>query len=206
MFLNIFQPSVLLHTICKSLSKGGVMGSRIDSGLTRRNAIAAVGMAWAWMYSGQNLARAESNEEVSHGAEAIHQEVAFSASPKRVYDALTETSQFDKVIEIGGSKKSNSLGTEPTQISTEIGGPFVLFGGHIIGRHVELVPGRRIVQAWRVVDWEQGVYSIVRFELKESGTGTRILFDHTGFPAGLGAHLADGWNGHYWDPLRKFLA
>src|ERR1700683_3253993 len=34
--------------------------------------------------------------DVSHTAEAIHQEVVFKASRKRVYEALTQTKQFDK--------------------------------------------------------------------------------------------------------------
>ena len=174
------------------------------TGITRRNAIAALGMAWACINFSRNTAHAESTGEISHGADAIHQEPAFDAKPQRVYDALTDARQFDKVIEIGGSSKA--LGNQPTQISSQPGGPFILFGGHIIGRHLELIPARRIVQAWRVVDWEQGVYSIARFELKESGAGTKILFDHTGFPNGLAAHLADGWKGHYWDPLRTFLS
>jgi activator of HSP90 ATPase len=151
-------------------------------------------------------ARAQSEGEISHSAESIHQEPEFKASRKRVYEALTETRQFDKVIEISGAKKVTALGTKPTQISGEIGGPFVLFGGHIIGRQIELVPNQRIVQAWRVADWEPGVYSIARFELTEEGAGTRIRFDHTGFPKGLAQHLADGWKGHYWHPLEKFLA
>jgi hypothetical protein len=39
-----------------------------------------------------------------------------------------------------------------------------MFGGDISGRNVELVPGRRAVQAWRSNAWPEGVYSIVRFE------------------------------------------
>jgi len=82
---------------------------------------------------------------------------------------------------------------------------FILFGGHIIGRQIELVPNERIVQAWRVVDWEPGVYSIAKFELREQGSGTKIVLDHMGFPKGLGEHLAAGWRSHYWEPLEKFL-
>ena len=175
------------------------------SRLTRRRAIAAVTMALggiAW----SPTAHAESGEEISHTAEAIHQEVTYKASRKRVYEALTDTRQFDKIVELSGAKKSIALGSKPTQISGQVGGAFVIFGGHIIGRHIELVPNQRIIQAWRVVDWEPGVYSIARFELKEQGTGTRIVFDHTGFPQGLGAHLAEGWKGHYWEPLEKLLS
>ncbi len=174
--------------------------------LSRRGAITAVAMGWGGMALNPILASAESEDEISHTAEAIHQENTFKASRKRVYEALTDTGQFDKVIEISGAKKSTALGTRPTQISGEVGGSFVIFGGHIIGRQIDLVPNERIIQGWRVVDWEPGVYSIARFELKEHGDGTRIVFDHTGFPKGLGAHLAEGWRLHYWEPLEKFLA
>ena len=182
------------------------MGEGTHTAITRRRALAAVAMAWGGLAVAPRAAHGQSDCEISHSAEAIHQEPEFKASCKRVYEALTDTRQFDKVIEISGAKKVTALGTRPTEISGQVGGPFVLFGGHIIGRHIELVPNERIVQAWRVIDWEPGIYSIVRFELTETGLGTKIVFDHTGFPKGLGAHLADGWKGHYWDPLAKFLA
>ncbi len=178
----------------------------MTNAISRRRALATLAVAWGGMAFGDDEVRADSGSDVSHSAESIHQEPLFQATRKRVYDALIETRQFDKVIEISGAKKSTALGTRPTRISSVVGGPFMLFGGHIIGRHIELVPNQRIVQAWRVVDWEPGTYSIARFELTETGAGTRVLFDHTGFPKGLGQHLADGWKGHYWEPLAKFLA
>ena len=99
-----------------------------------------------------------------------------------------------------------AAGDKPTEISDKVGGQFTLFGGHIVGRQIELIPGERIVQAWRVVDWKPGVYSIVNFELTAQGSGTKIIFDHAGFPKGKAQHLAEGWTGHYWEPLRKYLA
>jgi len=155
---------------------------------------------------GSPAAGAGADNGVSHSAEAIHQEVLFKASRKRVYEALTETKQFDKIIDLSGAMKTMSLGTAPTEIGREVGGAFKLFGGHILGRQVELVPDVRIVEAWRVIDWDPGIYSIARFELAEQGAGTKLVFDHTGFPQGWGAHLAEGWNSHYWEPLAKFLA
>jgi len=41
----------------------------------------------------KRLAVAVANEEISHAAESIHQEVVFHASRKRVYAALTEAEQ-----------------------------------------------------------------------------------------------------------------
>ena len=81
-------------------------------------------------------------------------------------------------------------------------GAFSLFGGHIIGRNLELIPNQRIVQAWRVATWPEGVYSIARFEIEARGAGTHLVFDHTGFPPELRDHLAQGWEEHYWRALR----
>ena len=177
----------------------------IVNGLTRRRAIIGVAMTFGGLVLDRTEARAVVEEEISRTAESIHQNPFFKASRKRVYEALTDTEQFDKVIELSGAKKSMALGSESTKISGEVGGAFTIFGGHIIGRQIELKPNERIVQAWRVVDWRPGVYSIAMFELTEQGSGTRIVFDHTGFPKGLGEHLAAGWRGHYWEPLEKFL-
>ena len=150
---------------------------------------------------------AQTEEEISRTAEAIHQEPVIKASRKLVYEALTETAQFDKVIELSGAMKSmQNLGNKPTQISREVGGAFTLFGGYVTGRHVELVPGQRIVQAWRAGSWDSGVYSIAKFELVEQGSATKIVFDHAGFPKGAAEHLASGWKEHYWEPLAKLLA
>ena len=98
----------------------------------------------------------------------IHQEIDFKASPQRVYEALLDAKEFSE------------FSTMPAQIDSAVGGTFSLFNKHIVGRNLELVPNKRIVQAWRVVDWPPGVYSIARFELIPQGSGTHLIFDHTG--------------------------
>jgi len=173
---------------------------------TRRQLIAGVAVAFGGLALGSTEAWAGAEEEISRTAESIHQEAVFKASRKRVYEALTDTKQFDKVIQLSGVMQSMPLGGKATEISREVGGGFALFGGYITGRHIELVPNERIVQAWRVGSWDPGVYSIAKFELAEQGSGTKIVFDHTGFPKGAGEHLAAGWKAHYWEPLEKLLA
>lgn len=140
-------------------------------------------------------------EEISRTAEAIHQEVVFTASRERVYRALTDAKQFTQVTTFSMVKNA-----PPAEISSEAGGKFACFGGYISGRHIELSPNQRIVQAWRAGSWEVGVYSIARFELMEQGSSTKLVFDHTGFPNGDGEHLAAGWKMNYWEPLTKYLA
>jgi uncharacterized protein YndB with AHSA1/START domain len=140
-----------------------------------------------------------SNNEISRTCECIHQEVVFKASRARVYQALTDVKQFSKVTDF-------SIPAAATTISPEVGGSFSLFGGVITGRHIEMVPNERLVQAWRAADWAPGVYSIAKFQLNESGAGTSLIFDHTGFPQGKAESLADGWKSHYWGPLQKYLS
>lgn len=125
---------------------------------------------------------------------AIHHEEDFTASPQRIYDALLDSRQFSTLSGFPGA-----------EIHNEVGGAFSLFGGHIIGRNLELAPHRLIVQAWRAVDWSGGIYSIARFELAPQGSGTRIKFDHTGFPPEKAEILEAGWREHYWTTLRKYL-
>jgi uncharacterized protein YndB with AHSA1/START domain len=173
---------------------------------TRRQLVSGALIACGSLAIDPTKALAQPAGEISHSAESIHQEVTFKASRARVYEALTEARQFDEVVRLSGATQSMHLGDKPAEISREVGGAFTLFGGHITGRHVELVPNGRIVQAWRTGSWSPGVYSIAKFELVDQGSGTRIVFDHTGFPGGEAESLASGWKANYWEPLAKLLA
>jgi activator of HSP90 ATPase len=170
--------------------------------LTRR----AFSKRFAAIAGGAVLARTDDGRhsaqtgDVSHAAESIHQEVLIDASRTRVYEALIDAKRFSAMTVYSMVPKA-----PPATIVRAPGGEFALFGGHIVGRIVELVPNQRIVQAWRTTDWEAGAFSIAHFEFADRGTSTTITFDHTGFPAGLGQHLADGWRANYWTPLRKYL-
>ncbi len=115
---------------------------------------------------------------------SIHQERDFDASPARVYGALLE--EFS-----GGA---------------EAGVAFSAFYGQITGRQIELVRDRRIVQAWRSGGWDEGVYSVVRFELEGDGERTHVVLDHAGYPQGHREHLDAGWDAHYWEPLASRFA
>lgn len=173
---------------------------------TRRQAIIGVAVAFGGLAVGSTKSWAEVEQEISRTAESIHQEAVFKASRKRVYEALTDAKQFDKIVELSGVMQAMHVPDKPSEISRDAGGAFALFGGYITGRHVELVPNQRIVQAWRAGAWPSGIYSIAKFDLVEQGSGTRIVFDHTGFPKGEAESLASGWKAHYWEPMQKLLS
>ena len=173
---------------------------------TRRRWMTGVAVAIGGLAVGSSDSQAAAGDGLSHTAEAIHQETVFKASPNRIYDALVDAQQFQKVELLSGAMKSSDLAAKPAEISREPGGTFAIFGAYIVGRQLELVPNQRIVQAWRENSWDPGVYSIVKFDLSEQGSGTKLVFDHTGFPVGDGEHLAAGWKAHYWEPLEKLLS
>ena len=175
---------------------------------TRRDFSAGMAMLFACFSRAQSAfatathpSQPSGHEEISRKSESIHQEIVFQASRKRVYEALVDSKQFTLVTALGPLKKAVTA-----EISPEAGGAFTCFDGHILGRQIDLVSNERIVQAWRVANWEPGVYSIARFEFKEQGSETRLVFDHLGFPNGKAEELASGWKEHYWEPLHKYLA
>lgn len=129
---------------------------------------------------------------------SIHQESLIAAPPQRVFELLTNGSLF-----------SAATG-QPAKITDREGDSFSLFGGRVEGRQIELVPGQRVVQAWRFgaehpSPWEPGVYSIVHFTLEPADDGTRLVIDHTGIPAEWIEHISSGYPTFYHEPITKFF-
>lgn len=169
---------------------------------TRREMIAGVAAAFGslavstnvWARAGQHQDTKEApSAAANHARTSLHQEIELKAAPQRIYEILLDSKQFAAFTGM------------PATIDPPAGGAFTMFGGMIVGRNVELVPGQRVVQAWRPTHWDPGVYSVVKFELKPQGSGTLVILDHTGFPEGEYDSLFKGWGSHYWDPLKKYL-
>ncbi len=178
-----------------NLELGSLSASSTRRQMISGSAVALGGLALLSVASVETDAQQTMAEKPDSGDKsiALHQEVDFKAAPQRIYEALLDGKQF------------SAFSGMPATINREAGGAFSLFGGHIIGRNLELAPNRRIVQAWRVVTWDEGIYSIARFELKAKSAGTHLIFDHTGFPEGKKEHLEEGWKENYWDKLQKYL-
>src|SRR5947209_837172 len=70
---------------------------------------------------------AGAESDISHAAESIHQEPVFQTSRKRIYEALTDGRQFDKIAQLSGAMRSGiALGQKTTEISRQVGGAFTL--------------------------------------------------------------------------------
>ena len=168
---------------------------------TRRRVVSGIAVGLGGLFAGSKVfgepAIQTMKETPSTAANqkrtSLHQEINLKATPERVYEVLLDSKTFA------------ALTGMPATIDSSPGGAFSMFGGLIVGRNVEMIPGQRVVQAWRPTHWDAGVYSIVKFELKRDGPSTSVVLDHTGFPEGEFDHLEFGWHSHYWEALTKYF-
>jgi len=124
----------------------------------------------------------------------IQHTVLIRATPKAIYDALVN------------EKKHSHFTGERARIRAEAGAPFSCYDSYITGIALELEPAQRIAQGWRSQNWPAGTRSIVTFWLaKTTGSRTQLRFTQVGVPADDYARKNQGWQMHYWQPLKQFL-
>lgn len=123
----------------------------------------------------------------------IKQKVKFRLSPMRIYNMLTDSTHHS---ELTGQK---------AVISGEVGGKFSTRGGRVSGINVDLLPGKRIVQAWRSKDFPEGIFSMATFQLTETKDGgTELILTHRGVPKQLISTVEKEWRAFYWEKIRNF--
>ena len=123
----------------------------------------------------------------------LQQKVRFKASPTEVYEMLMD------------SEKHRSLSGMPAKISKKVGGRFTAWGSHITGVNLALLPGRKIVQAWRATGWWPDHYSIAIFDIKKIRGGSRLEFTQIGIPPHRYSGHYRGWIEAYWTPMKEIL-
>jgi uncharacterized protein YndB with AHSA1/START domain len=125
----------------------------------------------------------------------IKQKVKFKAPPAVVYDLLAD------------SKKHSAITGRDATISPEIGGSFSTNGNDVSGVNVDLVPGRRIVQAWRHRRFPEGIFSMAAVTLTAtSDGGTELVLTHRGVPKDLIPETEQAWRDQYWSRMKAYLA
>ena len=124
----------------------------------------------------------------------IYHLMILPATPHDVYEALID------------SALHSAFTGQPAKISREIGGESTAYDGSLFFRNLELVPGRKIVQAWQSPankNWPREHFSTVTYELEKIPEGTRLNFTQEGVPADQYEHYIGGWTKHYWEPLAR---
>jgi uncharacterized protein YndB with AHSA1/START domain len=125
----------------------------------------------------------------------IKQKVKFSAPPQTIYALLAD------------SRKHSALTGRKASISRKVGGKFSTNSGGVTGINVDLVPGKRIVQAWRNDLFPEGIFSMATFNLAPTpGGGTALVLTHRGVPKELIPRTEQGWRDQYWNRMKAHLA
>lgn len=71
---------------------------------------------------------------------------------------------------------------------------------------MDLVPGKRIVRAWRERRFPEGVFSMAAFVLLPTPTGgTELTLTHRGVPKDLIPEISENWRTLYWGKIKNFI-
>jgi uncharacterized protein YndB with AHSA1/START domain len=122
----------------------------------------------------------------------IKQKVRLKAAPETIYGVLAD------------SKRRSALTGRKAIISSKVGGTFSTDDGRVTGVNVDLVPAKRLVQAWRRDDFPEGAFSMAAIVLSPSaGGGTELVLTHRGVPKHLIPETEEYWRRTYWDRLKE---
>lgn len=120
--------------------------------------------------------------------------VVIPAPPGMVFEALTDP------------ELHSAFTGSPADGEAVEGGIFTAWDGYIEGRHLELVPGERIVWEWVTVEWpENAPVSRVEIGLTACAEGTDLKMVHSGVPASQATSYRKGWTDYYWKPLQRYF-
>jgi len=111
-------------------------------------------------------------------------------SPHELYQALTNPATIQ-------------LWTgEEAQMSTEPGSEFALWDDSIVGKNLEFIEGKKIVQQWYFGDQDRP--SIVTILLHPHKQGTSVELRHTNIPDEAFEEISEGWDETYFAALAEF--
>jgi uncharacterized protein YndB with AHSA1/START domain len=117
------------------------------------------------------------------------------ASPLDVYEAWLDSEVH-----------SQMTGAE-ARMSDKIGADFSAWDDDVRGRNLELVPGERIVQAWRTSKFTgENEDSIVTITLERADDGTLLTLVHSNVPDEHRHNEEGGWESNYFAPMRAYFA
>ena len=113
-----------------------------------------------------------------------------AAPPEEVYLALTNPA----TIQLWTGEKA--------EMSTEPGSEFSLWEESIVGKNLEFIEGKKIVQQWYFGDQPED--SIVTILLHPHKHGTSVELRHTNIPDEAYEDIKEGWDESYFGSLTEF--
>jgi uncharacterized protein YndB with AHSA1/START domain len=126
--------------------------------------------------------------------ESIHVSARFPVTPDELFQAWLDSDQHS--LFTGGRAR----------IDPSVGGRFSAWADYISGRTLEIEPGRRVVQAWRTIEFPlEAPDSRLEARFEEENGGTRLILEHSGIPEGQADHYEEGWISTYFEPMQRYF-
>ncbi len=93
------------------------------------------------------------------------------------------------------------------EIYDQTGEMFTAWDDYITGTNVELIPDRKIVQKWRTVEFDDSAEdSDLTIELEDlPDDRCRLTIIHSNLQPGDGEKYKQGWEDHYFVPMRDYF-
>jgi len=106
------------------------------------------------------------------------------------------------------SKHHSALtGGNPAKISAKEGAKFSAYGGYIIGKNLQLIKDKLIVQAWFGTDWDKSdIESTFIMLFEQKGKDAVIHMTHANVPDKHVKGIKQGWIDYYWTPWKEYLS
>ena len=115
------------------------------------------------------------------------------ATPEEIYSAWLD-----------GNKHGKMIGAEATG-KAEVGSEFTAWDGYISGRNLELVPNKKIVQAWRTIEFmDDDKDSHLEIHLSADKKGCKLTLIHTNIPENQ-PDYEQCWADNYFDPMKEYF-
>ncbi|SVD54984.1 uncharacterized protein METZ01_LOCUS407838 [marine metagenome] len=118
----------------------------------------------------------------------------FHTTAKEIYESWLSSEGHTRMT--GGS----------ANISDEIGDKFTAWDGYIEGINIDLEPNKRIFQTWKTSKFDENEEdSQIEVLLDEVNGKTELTLIHTNLPES-GEHYKQGWEDHYFEPMREYFS
>ena len=119
----------------------------------------------------------------------------FPATPDMVYNDW-----------INGKSHTAMTGGLAT-IEPAIGSIHTAWDGYITGEILELEDNKRILMTWRTEEFDEEIEdSLVEVLFLNENGGCKVQLNHTQLQDGDGEKYKQGWEDHYFEPMKDFYS
>lgn len=136
------------------------------------------------------------SKPVHQSTDTVTLRFQFGCSTGEIYDFLTNAQRISYTTRA------------PAVIDARVGGKMEMFAGAVSGTYLELVPGEKIVQSWRMSSWAENAFSNVTITLMTADNGTTLTLHQTNIPSrdqsgfDVIKQVEEGWRSRFFQQMK----